>query len=76
MHLYTITTKLACMGWEAVFGLISTDTFRKRYFAVPCTLSVPFQLRTSTDKCYLGPFRCVPQNRYFAESGVPFRSAE
>ena len=23
MHIYTITTKLACMGWEAVFGLIS-----------------------------------------------------
>ena len=22
----------------------------------------------------MGPFRCVPQNRYFAESGVPFRS--
>ena len=40
-------------GMGSCFGPAHFDTFRKRYFAEPCTLSDSFQLRTLNDKCYL-----------------------
>ena len=71
------------------FGFISMrsskDILRNRAH-FPFRSSLEHQLKSATCLGYIStciittklgsPFRCVPQNRYFAESGVPFRSAE